>query len=290
MIGLSRLVLLATVALGVLVPVGSASAGPALPGARLGPALDPPQPVTFGIRPATGKGPDSRARFSYSSAPGTVIKDFVAVSNVSDIPLTLRVYAADAFNTSNGGYDLLAFGHPSTDVGAWAVPAKSSVTVPARSTTLVPFTLSIPTKASPGDHSAGIVASLSSEQVDARGARILVDKRVGTRIYLRVPGDLRPELKIDGLGSVFHQTFNPVGLGRGDRDLHRAQHRQPAPARSATGSGPHPVGIHRRQSPTSGSAGAVTRQRHDGDLRGCRRAAGRLGHRNRAGRSRGAAR
>jgi hypothetical protein len=214
MIRLSRLVLPLTIALGVLAPVGSASAGPALPQARIGSALDPAQPVTFGIRPATGKGPDDRARFSYNSPPGAVIKDFVAVSNISNVPLTLRVYAADAFNTSNGGYDLLALGHPSTDVGAWAVPAKSSVTVPARSTTLVPFTLSIPTKASPGDHSAGSVASLTSEQVDANGARILVDKRVGTRIYLRVPGDLRPQLKIDGLGSIFHQTLNPVGHGR----------------------------------------------------------------------------
>jgi hypothetical protein len=126
----------------------------------------------------------------------------------------LRVYAADAFNTPNGGYDLLAFGHPSTDVGAWAVPARNSVAVAGRSTAIVPFTLSVPDKASPGDHSAGIVASLTSEQVDAKGDRIMVDKRVGTRIYLRVPGDLRPALKIEGLSSTFHQTLNPVGHGR----------------------------------------------------------------------------
>ncbi|HEX5143475.1 MAG TPA: hypothetical protein VFW21_06360 [Mycobacterium sp.] len=204
---------LITVALGLLAPVTSAFADPAQPPIPIA-ALDPSQPVTFGIRPATAKGPDDRPRLSYTAAPGSVIKDFVAVTNISDIPLTLRVYAADAFNTSNGGYDLLAFGHPSIDVGAWAATAMNSVSVAARATAIVPFTLSVPDKASPGDHSAGIVASLTSEQVDAKGDRILVDKRVGTRIYLRVPGDLRPALKIEGLDSTFHQTLNPVGHGR----------------------------------------------------------------------------
>lgn len=204
---------LITVALGLLAPMTPAFADPTRPPTRIA-ALDPVQPVTFGIRPATAKGPDDRPRLNYTTAPGSVIKDFIAVSNISNIPLTLRVYAADAFNTSDGGYDLLAFGHPSTDVGAWAVPAMNSVAVAGRSTAIVPFTLSVPANASPGDHSAGIVASLTSEQVDAKGARILVDKRVGTRIYLRVPGDLRPALKIEGLSSTFHQTLNPVGHGR----------------------------------------------------------------------------
>ncbi len=204
---------LITVAVGLLAPVASAFADPAHPQTRIA-ALDPSQPVTFGIRPATAKGPDDRPRLSYTAAPGSVIKDFVAVTNISDIPLTLRVYAADAFNTSDGGYDLLAFGHPSTDVGAWAVPARNSVAVAGRSTAIVPFTLSVPDKASPGDHSAGIVASLTSDQVDAKGDRILVDKRVGARIYLRVPGDLHPALKVESLGSAFRQTFNPVGHGR----------------------------------------------------------------------------
>ncbi|HEY2764098.1 MAG TPA: DUF916 domain-containing protein [Pseudonocardiaceae bacterium] len=211
---LSRLAVLCTVALGVLAPVTPASAGTALPDAQIASVPAVPQPVTFGIRPATGTGSDSRARFTYSSVPGTAIKDFVAISNVSDVPLTLRVYAADAFNTPDGGFDLLASGRPSSDVGAWTVPATSSVAVPGRSTAIVPFTLSIPANASPGDHTAGIVASLTSEQVDTKGNRILVDKRVGTRIYLRVPGDLHPALAIEGLAGAFHQTVNPLGHGR----------------------------------------------------------------------------
>lgn len=211
---LSRLAVLCTVALGVLVPVAPATAGPAAPVVGITQDPGPAQPVTFGIRPATDKGPDDRARFDYTAEPGAVIKDFVAITNVGDAPLNLRIYAADAFNTTTGGFDLLVFGHPSTDVGAWTVPANSSVVVPGRSTEIVPFTLSIPGNATPGDHTAGIVVSLASEQFDSAGNRIVVDKRVGTRIYLRVPGDLRPELKIDNFTSSFHQTFNPIGRGR----------------------------------------------------------------------------
>lgn len=210
----SRLAVLLAVASVVLIPVlpAAASEAPSVAGIAREPVS--PQPVTFGIQPATERGPDSRARLNYIAEPGSVIKDFVAVTNVSDTPLNLRVYAADAFNTPTGGFDLLAFGQSSTDVGAWTVPTSDSVAVPGRSTELVPFTLSVPGNASPGDHTAGIVASLVSEQVDTAGNRIMVDKRVGTRIYLRIPGDLRPELEIDNLTSTYHQTYNPVGRGR----------------------------------------------------------------------------
>ncbi|HEX6360859.1 DUF916 domain-containing protein [Actinophytocola sp.] len=173
----------------------------------------PEEQITFGIRPATQDAPDNRARFTYGATPGAVVRDYVAVSNVSLAPLTLQVYASDAFNTSEGGLDLLPAGRPSTDVGAWTKPETTTVVVGARSVVIVPFTLTVPADATPGDHTGGIVASLVTEQTGANGSKVRVDQRVGARVYLRVAGELRPGLAVEGMAGDYRTNWNPLGRG-----------------------------------------------------------------------------
>jgi hypothetical protein len=175
------------------------------------PADGPSQRATFGVRPSGAKDPDGRPTFAYAATPGGVVADHVEISNASTRPLTLRVYASDAFNPQGGGFDLLAAGHTPTDVGAWTAVAHSTVTVPARSATIVAFTLRIPANATPGDHAGGIVATLATDQTDAKGDRVTVDQRVGARIYLRVTGALQPALAVEGLSAQFHPNLNPFG-------------------------------------------------------------------------------
>jgi hypothetical protein len=169
-------------------------------------------PATFGVRPATAQAPDNRSAFTYSATPGAVVRDHVAVSNVATEPVTLRVYASDAFNTPDGGFDLLAAGREPVDVGKWSVLERGEVQIPARSTAIVPFTLTIPGNATPGDHTGGIVASLTTEAAGADGQRVAVEQRVGARIYLRVSGDLRPELIVEDLTADYAGAL----FGRGD--------------------------------------------------------------------------
>ncbi len=168
-------------------------------------------PTTFGVRPATAQAPDTRSNFSYSATPGAVVRDFVAVSNVSTDPVTLRVYASDAFNTPDGGFDLLAAGKDPVDVGRWSALDRSEVVVAGRTTVIVPFTLSVPTNATPGDHTGGIVASLTTEATNAEGQRVAVEQRVGARVYLRVSGDLRAELAVSELTASYSGDW----FGRG---------------------------------------------------------------------------
>jgi hypothetical protein len=169
-------------------------------------------PVTFGVRPATESAPDSRNNFSYGATPGAIVRDFVAVSNVSESPLNLRVYASDAFNTPEGGFDLLAAAHKPVDIGAWTKTRDERITVPGRSVVIVPFTVTIPADATPGDHAGGIVAALTTDQTNAQGQKVSVEQRVGSRVYLRVTGDLRPELSVQDLSP----SFSGQPFGRGD--------------------------------------------------------------------------
>ncbi|WP_344462528.1 WxL protein peptidoglycan domain-containing protein [Kitasatospora kazusensis] len=175
---------------------------------------DTPTAQTFGIQPASATEPDSRGTFSYSVTPGALVKDHVAVWNYGDQPLTLRLYPADAFNTDSGGYDVLPEGKPSTQAGSWVRTAADSLTLPARSRQIVPFTLAVPATASPGDHAAGIVVSLRRESKDAKGNAVTVDQRVGARVQIRVSGALHAELKVLDARAVYHPSLNPLDSGR----------------------------------------------------------------------------
>ncbi|MFC1430897.1 hypothetical protein ACEZDB_09525 [Streptacidiphilus sp. N1-3] len=193
------------------VPVAVQGAVPAaVPGAV--PAAGKQQ-QTFGIQPASATAPDSRSAYTYIGTPGAQVKDHVAVWNYGDQPLSLTLYAADAFNTDTGGYDVLPAGKPSTDVGAWVHLATATVTLPPRSRQIVPFTLAIPADAGPGDHSGGIVLALRRQTVDAKGNAVAVDQRVGARIHLRVPGALRPALTIESVRTTYRGTLNPISDG-----------------------------------------------------------------------------
>lgn len=179
----------------VLLPAFPAAAAPADTGR-----------VTFGVRPTNG-----RPTYAYAATPGGVFTDKLEVSNAGTTPLTLKVYAGDAFNPKGGGFDLLAAGHDSTDVGSWVSIAQPTVKVPARGKVLVPFRLTVPATATPGDHTGGIVAALTTVRTDAKGNRVAVEQRVGARLYLRISGALAPALTVEGLTARFHPSLNPFG-------------------------------------------------------------------------------
>ncbi|BCY05878.1 WxL protein peptidoglycan domain-containing protein [Actinoplanes sp. L3-i22] len=196
-----------TALLGILIGIGLAGPAAAAPASGDG-------RVTFGVRPTGKTGPDKRSTFAYAATPGGVVDDQVEVSNAGTKPITVKVYASDAFTTTGGGFDVLAAGGRSDDAGAWLSMSKSSVTVPARGRTVVPFTLRIPATATPGDHTAGIVASVSSLQTDAKGNKVSVDQRVGSRVYLRISGALEPRLTVEKLTAKYHPSSNPLKTGR----------------------------------------------------------------------------
>ncbi|GAA1949241.1 WxL protein peptidoglycan domain-containing protein [Catenulispora subtropica] len=222
----SRITTLLTAAgLAVLVPLSTASAAPA----SAAPATRAPAPAvaplsaaahagtaTFGIQPKPN--PGERAAFSYNANAGASVRDTVVVSNFGDQPLTLHVYANDAINTSDGGFDLRPGAEGPKDAGGWVKfdDTKAFQVVPPKSKLELPFTLSVPANATPGDHAAGIVASLTMPSTDAKGQRVTVEQRVGSRIYLRVAGDLKAQLSVTHPVATYHGTWNPIGSGSAD--------------------------------------------------------------------------
>lgn len=153
--------------------------------------------VTFGIEPASATKPDGRPDFTFGATPGATLLDHVAVVNYSTVPLALQVYATDALTTTNGSFGLPPVTAAPKTVGTWiTLPARVvTVHVPAKSSkapgfVIVPFRLAIPLAATPGDNAGGIVASLQTKGRNSTGQDVILNQRLGTRVFVRIAGAL----------------------------------------------------------------------------------------------------
>ncbi|MHA7134424.1 DUF916 domain-containing protein [Oerskovia turbata] len=183
---------------------------PTAPGAE--PAADgaaPATPVTWGVRPADTVHGSERPNYAYALEPGTSLDDGIVVSNYTEGPLTFRVYAADGFMTEAGELDLLPAGEESHALGSWVSFGGEEVTVEGGDSVVVPFTVAVPADATPGDYAAGVVSSLLVENAEG----VSVDRRLGSRMHVRVAGDLVPAVVLDDVSVAYDGTLNPFAAG-----------------------------------------------------------------------------
>ncbi|GAA2223929.1 DUF916 domain-containing protein [Herbiconiux moechotypicola] len=158
--------------------------------------------------PSDENGGDGRSRFDYTVQPGQQLDDHYVVRNTGTTAQVMKVYATDAYNTEDGAYGLLETGVAPADAGAWvSFGGAASVDIPLDpgASQVVPFTIAVPADAAPGDHAAGVVISTTSVE-----SQILVDRRVATRLYVRVPGELQPALTISSIAADYDGRFNPL--------------------------------------------------------------------------------
>lgn len=166
--------------------------------------------VTWTVRTASNNLGAERTNYTYTVDPGGSVSDAVTIANHGDEPLDLKVYAADGFTSDDGQLSLLVGGEPSHAIGSWIVPQQDTVTVAAGETISVPFTLSIPENATPGDYAGGVVTSLSAPEAQNG---VTVDRRLGIRVNLRVGGELAPSLAVENMSVTWNGGLNPFAGG-----------------------------------------------------------------------------
>jgi len=159
--------------------------------------------------PAANGGVDqTRSRFSYQVDPGQQVSDEYLVQNTGTTPQSVTVYATDAFNADDGSFSLLDGGVAATDVGRWVSfdggSEKVEVTLEPGGQQVIPFTVSVPADARPGDHAGGIIVSALSP-----AGEVSVDRRVAIRLDARVHGELQPGLTISSITSSYTGELNP---------------------------------------------------------------------------------
>ncbi|MFF2386412.1 hypothetical protein [Streptomyces sp. NPDC058108] len=168
----------------------------------------------WSVVPSAGAG-TGRPYVYAEGTPGTVLQDTVSVLNPGARPLTVRLRGADAAATGRGGPPVRTTGGRAgtgagTGTGAWIAFAEErrghrtaagtvSVRVPAHTRADVPFSVSVPPGASPGDHPGAIVASAGG-------------RSAAVRIRLRVGGPALSALTVEhvtfGGGRVSYELVN----------------------------------------------------------------------------------
>src|SRR5690625_2071500 len=146
-------------------------------------ALGQPQaPLTrWAVTAADESGPDDRASIQPELDAGQSVTEHLSVQNLGDREETFRLTAADGFTTPTGRFDMLASDEESTEAGTW-IDIPDEVTVAAGESEVVPFTITVPDQAEPGDHPAGVAASVVSRQSAEDGTAVGVEDRMGVKV------------------------------------------------------------------------------------------------------------
>jgi hypothetical protein len=185
--------------------------------APVAPAADAPAPgqqvVNSWALTPTGTDPNqpgSRPTFTYTLAPGASVTDSLTVWNYSNVQLNFHIYATDAYNTRSGSLDLLTAEQKPKDVGSWVTIDQNHLTLPPSSKASLGIKIAVPANATPGDHTAGIVAASQTDASNAEGKHVILDRRVGSRLYMRVSGAVKPTLSLENVSSDYHEALNPL--------------------------------------------------------------------------------
>ncbi|WP_308377529.1 hypothetical protein [Streptomyces sp. ISL-99] len=118
--------------------------------------------------PSGSGGGEGRPYFYLEGVAGTVFEDKLSLTNAGDEPRTVRLRGTGA------------------DGGGWIALAAAEVKIPPRTRAEVPFTVTVPAGAAPGDHPGAIVASGGGREKDVR-------------VHLRVSGPTLAALTVEGV-------------------------------------------------------------------------------------------
>jgi len=168
--------------------------------------------VSWSVQPADGSAPDSRSWVEQTLDPGASAEEHLAIRNYGSQPVTFRISAADGYFTPTGRFNMLPSTQRSVAAGTW-ISVVDSVSVQPGKTAIVPFTTTVPRDAEPGDHAAGIAASVLSTSVSGDGANVGVESRVGFRVMTRVTGELVPSAALTRASGSYRLTWNPLRPG-----------------------------------------------------------------------------
>jgi hypothetical protein len=163
--------------------------------------------LTWAVQPADQQGPDGRRWIELTLGPGQVVTEHLAVRNFSDRAVDFSLKAADGYLTDKGRFNMLASDQVSVDGGTW-IELPEQVTVGAKEMAVVPFTITVPRDAKPGDHPAGVAATVTST-----GGTVAVESRVGFRVMMQVSGTITASLAVEDISATYEHSWNPFSAG-----------------------------------------------------------------------------
>jgi hypothetical protein len=142
--------------------------------------------------------PRSESIFIHTLGPGSIISEGVRVINNTDETKNIRIYSVDSEIASGGKFACSQFSAQKTSVGSWIAIEDAIVSLESKTNTVVPFQITVPESASPGEHNGCIVIE-ELETSESQKTGINLRFRTGIRVAITVPGEIKQEVVFLGL-------------------------------------------------------------------------------------------
>jgi hypothetical protein len=150
----------------------------------------------IGGRPAYPRAdvPRSSSIFIHQISPNQTIDEGIKVINNSQEVKNLLIYTTDETPSTDGGFACRQFSESVDNVGKWIQLEKSTLTLEAMSSEIIPFTITAPEEATVGEHNGCIIVQESKDRSQEAGLKLSF--RTGIRVALTIPGEIIRLLEI----------------------------------------------------------------------------------------------
>ena len=138
-----------------------------------------------------------------SQTKGWFIENVKAGESISKTATIINTYAEnkevelrakDNIQTRDGGWDFRDNSSKDEFLGSWVKLEKEKLKIDGNKSGEVKFDINVPTNAKSGEYGAVIAAQLPTV---ANNQGVAIENRIGSRIYLTVPGELKMATKMD---------------------------------------------------------------------------------------------
>ena len=180
---------------------------------------------TFALKPVSpakrGGYSVKRGYFVFAGKPGQTVRGEVRVIDVGAAAGRTSLYAVDATTGQTSGAVYLSRQEPRRGVGGWIALGDGSVELTSGKSQVIPFTVSVPRGASPGQHLGGIVAQRSTSSAGgAEGGgqhnfQVKIQELSVVAVQVDLPGPQRVKMTLTGIragGQPGHQALL-LGIG-----------------------------------------------------------------------------
>lgn len=128
--------------------------------------------------------------------PGKSFSSILSATNLGSVAQVYKVSVQDIESIDADGHPVFAKEHETTgfEMSSWVKIPRPDITIAPGATVEVPFTVTVPTDASPGGHFGTIFLSTAGEKPKTVGAS--VGYQVGAILSFQVAGDIKEEARI----------------------------------------------------------------------------------------------
>lgn len=124
-------------------------------------------------------------QFNIEMQPEENFSGAVIVKNLSNKPLKIKVYGADATHSNQGTFALTTLSKEQRSIGTWVSFLEEEYTIEEREEKSIPFNITLPVDTTPGNYAGGIAIESITEKTGA----VSSSSRIYVKMFLNVPGE-----------------------------------------------------------------------------------------------------